>query len=136
MKHQFLCPNHREELTNKPIQALRSWANTNETGIVLAGVGQHYDALPHLGCAFEVAEIILTGHFVEQEKAISLLTKSALILADSLRVLGYEEQRVSVLQLTLNRLDKVSNAAVLFSDQMNTLGAALGSTLEVSNTLH
>jgi len=132
MKHQFLCPNHREELINTPVSALRSWANTNETGVILAGVGQHYDALPHLGCAFEVAEIILTGHFVEQEKAISLLTKSALILAASLKVLGYEDQRVSVLQLTLNRLNKVPNVTELYIDQLITLESAL----EMQMTLH
>lgn len=125
MKHQFLCPNHRQELTNKPTRALRSWANTNETGVCLAGVGQHYDALPHLGCAFEVAEIILTGHFVEQDKAVSILTKSALSLAHSLNVLGYEEQRVSVLQLTLNRLNKVDGVSSLFSEHLVSLETAL-----------
>ena len=132
MKHQFLCPNHREELINTPTSALRSWADTNETGVILAGVGQHYDALPHLGCAFEVAEIILTGNFVEQEKAISILTKSALILATSLKVLGYEEQRLSVLQLTLNRLNKVPNSTTLFIEQL----VMLESALEMQNTLH
>lgn len=132
MKHQFLCANHREELINTPMSALRSWENTNETGVILAGVGHHYDALPHLGCAFEVAEIILTGNFVEQEKAISLLTKSALILATSLKALGYEEQRLSVLQLTLDRLNKVPNVTTLFMDQIT----ALESVLEMHNTLH
>lgn len=132
MKHQFLCPNHREELINTPSSALRSWANTNETGIILAGVGQHYDALPHLGCAFEVAEIILTSNFMEQEKAISLFFKSAMSLATSLKVLGYQEQRLSVLQLTLNRLNKVPNATILFPEHLHTLE----SVLEVSNTLH
>lgn len=132
MKHQFLCPNHRQELINKPTRALCSWANTNETGVTLASLGQHYDALPHLGCAFEVAEIILTGNFVEQEKAITLLTKSALILAASLEILGYQEQRLSVLQLTLNRLNKLPNSSVFFSDQLNSLKLALN----IKKTLH
>ncbi|GHB65721.1 hypothetical protein GCM10008107_13440 [Psychrosphaera saromensis] len=132
MKHQFLCPNHREELISKPTRALTSWANTNEAGVSLAGVGQHYDALPHLGCAFEVAEIILTGNFVEQEKAIPLLTKSALILASSLQVLGYEEQRLSVLQLTLNRLNKVANVSILFAEHL----ASLEYAVNAKKTLH
>ncbi|WP_299266210.1 hypothetical protein [uncultured Psychrosphaera sp.] len=132
MKHHFLCPNHRKELTNKPTMALRSWANTNEAGITLAGGGHHYDALPHLGCAFEVAEIILTENFVEQSKAITLLTESALTLSSSLKVLGYEEQRTSVLQLTLNRLNKVNNVRSLFVENLVRLEYALTMT----NTLH
>lgn len=132
MKHQFLCTDHRQELINTPTRALRSWANTNETGVSLVGLGQHYDALPHLGCAFEVAEIILTGNYIEQDKATSLLTKSTLILASSLKILGYEEQRISVLQLTLNRLNKVPNASTLFTDQLSSLTSALNE----KNTLH
>ena len=106
MKHQFLCATHRQELGANPTQALRCWRNGYEAGQTFIDMGCHYDALPHLGCAFEVAEIILTKQMLETYDAIVLFTTSAATLAKCLTKRGYQNQRESVIQLTIGRLSR------------------------------
>lgn len=130
MNYKFLCPTHREELKSKPDRALVSWANTNETGLNLADHGKHTDALPHLACAFEIADIILTQAqidqvTIEQDQATAIFTKSTLSLALSLNVLGLQEQKESILMLAIDRLNKQPCDDEFKSDQMALLTHSL-----------
>ena len=104
MKYQFLCATHRVQLSNHPDQALRCWRNSYEAGQSLLELGYDYEALPHLGCAFEVAEIILSKQILDTIDAIALLTVSTAALAKSLNKRGYRKQKDAVLQLTHRRL--------------------------------
>ncbi|NVK23432.1 MAG: hypothetical protein HWE10_00755 [Gammaproteobacteria bacterium] len=121
MNFVFLCPTHRQELTNKPHRALCGWKNTSETGINLADLGQHLDALPHLGASFEIADIILNQRIVEPDKAACLYTKSALALALRLKMLGYCAEKDSILQLAIKRISQSSIDNKLKNQQIHML---------------
>ena len=68
MKLNFLCANHREWLQGRPDQALHWCANSYDTGRSLSERDHWDEALVHMGCAFETAEIVLTT------RAIALMT--------------------------------------------------------------
>ena len=128
MNYKFLCPTHREELKSKPDRALVSWANTNETGINLADHGRHQDAIPHLACAFEIADIILTQAQLDNNKATAIFTKTTLSLALSLNALGFQEQKESVLMLAIERLSKQECDGEFKTSQMELLTHSLTTT--------
>ena len=106
MKYQFLCASHRQALAANTNQAMRCWRNSFEAGQTLADMGQCYEALPHLGCAFEASEIILTHDMLGCHDALILFTTSASTLATCLSQRGYNKQCEAVLQVTQLRLTR------------------------------
>jgi hypothetical protein len=59
MKLQFLCPTHRQQLSSNPAYAMSCWQTGIDTAKSLVDTGQWHDAIVHVGCAFESAEIIM-----------------------------------------------------------------------------
>jgi hypothetical protein len=82
------------------------WLSSHETGLNLIDYAMYYDALPHMGSAFEVAEIVLSSDELSKHEALSLFTNSALYLAATFNAVNYQEQAKSVLQLALDRLNQ------------------------------
>jgi len=115
MKIQFLCATHKLQLSTNNTQALRCWRNGYEAGQTFADMQFFQDALPHLGCAYEVAEIILTQQMLEDFDAVVLLATSAATLAKCLVNMEQPEFADSIIKLTVDRLnqEKFKNKEVL-----------------------
>ena len=106
MKLRFLCANHKVELANKPRQAINFWQNGFDTGQFFYDQQLWRDALPHIGCAFETSEIIMTSNAADTKSACELFICSANLLADTFVTLGYLDQSLEVFLSTINRLER------------------------------
>ena len=109
MKLRFLCATHRQALSDNPGQAIHCWQNGLDTGQILYEQLQWKEALPHLGCAMETSEIILTTRAVDLKNACQLLTSSAVLTANTLLKLGNQQDSRDVLDSTINRLERELN---------------------------
>lgn len=106
MKLRFLCASHKVALTNKPRQAINCWQNGFDTGQFYHDQALWQEALPHAGCAFETAEILITTNAVELKSACELFICSAQLLEKTFKALGYFEQSQEVIWTTINRLER------------------------------
>ncbi|MFQ3324500.1 MAG: hypothetical protein ACI90U_002329 [Pseudomonadales bacterium] len=81
MKLQFLCPTHHQQLSTNPSYAISCWQNGIAAARSLIDAGQWHEALPHIGCAFESAEIIMTSGVIPRHQACDIFASSAVKLA-------------------------------------------------------
>lgn len=106
MKSRFLCANHRGELEQNASRAIKFWQTGFDTGQFYTDRLQWADAIPHLGCAFEAAEILLTHGSVDIEVSCEWLTSSALLLAISFKSTNYSNEAEDVIWMAINRLEQ------------------------------
>lgn len=106
MNQKYLCVNHKQQLRNYPKQAVRAWSKSYENGQSLMAMGFSFDALAHVGCAYEAAEIVLTAKVVDTLDAVAMLTSSAATLAKLLNELGQHVESQNVVDLTVQRIEK------------------------------
>lgn len=109
MNQKYLCVNHKQQLRNYPRQAVRAWSKSYENGQSLISMGFSFDALAHVGCAFEAAEIVLSAKIIETLDAVAMLTSSAATLAKLLNELGQPIESQTVIALTIQRIEKEYN---------------------------
>jgi hypothetical protein len=109
MKMQFLCALHRAELSSKSNLAINCWQNGFDAGQLLFEQGMWHEAAPHLGCAFETAEIILSTRAVDSLNACELFTYSALLLADTFTKIHLIRHAHAICTLTITRLERELN---------------------------
>ena len=115
MKIQYLCAPHKQQLSRNTTQALRCWRNAYEAGQTFIDMQLSLEAMPHLGCAYEVAEIILTKQMIEDFDGVVLLATSAASLAKCYFRLGEAQLAKNIINLTVTRLnqEKFRNKEVL-----------------------
>ncbi|CAA0114602.1 Uncharacterised protein [Halioglobus japonicus] len=106
MKLRFLCANHREWLQSQPHQALHWCANSFETGWNLFLGGHFKDALAHMGCAFETAEILLTTRAIAPGNAARWFLKTLDGLLQTLEHLQLTQTCIELYQIAIDRLRK------------------------------
>lgn len=106
MKLQFICANHRVRLENDIKTALQFFRSGLNSGEFYLARSEWTEATPHLGCAFEVAEIILTKSVTGKEafRACDWLTSSTRLLAYSLYNQNYHIEAEDVIWMTINRI--------------------------------
>ena len=109
MKMHFLCALHRAELSSKSNLAINCWQNSFDAGQLLYEQGMWHEAAPHLGCAFETAEIILSTSAVDRLNACELFTYSALLLADTFMKIHLLRHAHAICTLTITRLERELN---------------------------
>ena len=69
MKLSFLCDMHRQQFEGKTAQAIRFWQDGFDTEKFFNEQFLWTDAIPHTGCAFETAEILITS--IEIDTAVA-----------------------------------------------------------------
>jgi hypothetical protein len=108
MKLRFLCVNHRVLLENDIKKALQFFQSGLDSGQFYFERAEWSEAMTHLGCAFEVAEIILTKSINEKEasRACDWLTTSTLLLAYSFNNTNYLSEAEDVIWITINRIER------------------------------
>lgn len=78
MQLTYLCPKHTDWIYNNPAQAIH-FLNRNELqGSLLYQRGCYSDAIPYLGCAFDIAAILL--ELEEEERPALIKTVRSLAL--------------------------------------------------------
>lgn len=104
MKLKFLCGNHREWLQSRPDQALHWCANAYDTGRLLVEREQWDEALMHMGCAFETAEIILTTRAIPPAMGLEWFMQTLEGLAHVLEKLGRADVASEIRRAAIYRL--------------------------------
>ncbi|MDA9919736.1 hypothetical protein N9399_00085 [Porticoccaceae bacterium] len=106
MKLQFLCANHRSQLENNVTKAIQFWQSEFDTGQFYLDPMLWHDAVPHLGCAFETAEILLSNKMIESEVACQWFSQSSILLASTFNNLRYSSEAEEINWMAINRLEK------------------------------
>ena len=106
MKLSFLCDAHRQELSNNVTKAIRFWQESFDTAQFFNEQRLWVDAIPHAGCAFEVAEIFITNKEIDYTVAYEWFYASTLLLADAFNSLGYTDEAYEVMGLAVDRVDR------------------------------
>jgi tetratricopeptide (TPR) repeat protein len=106
MKLRFLCANHRGELEQNTSRAIKFWQAGYDTGQFYTDRSQWAEAIPHLGCAFESAEILLSGGSLDTEVSCQWLTSSAVLLALSFKYSNYSYEAEDVIWMAINCLER------------------------------
>lgn len=109
MKMRFLCASHRAELSDKSSRAINCWQNAFDTGQLFFEQKLWRDALPHLGCAFESAEIIMSTNAIDRFHAYELFTCSALLLTNTFVQLDFAKHGYDICSLSITRLERELN---------------------------
>jgi len=123
MKLRFLCATHRAYLEKNPSAALRLWEAGFDSAQSFYDANLWDQALPHIGCAFETANIVLTSKIVERVKACELLTSSTVMLAFTLLKLGEMNDAQNTYCHTISRLEReLSAGGVGYLDLQQSLG--------------
>ena len=112
MKLRFLCANHRQWLQSQPQQALHWCANSFDTGWSFYQGGQFKDALAHMGCAFETAEILLTTRAIAPANAAQWFLKTLDGLLQTLEHLQLTQACIEVYQIAIDRLRREASDSI------------------------
>ena len=106
MKLRFICANHQQELKFNMDKTLQFCQSGFDTGLFYNDHLQWKEAIPHLGCAFEAAEILLSHNTIDTEVSCDWLAKSALLLAQNYNNLHYQSQAEDIIWMAINRLEE------------------------------
>ena len=106
MKLQFLCVNHRKQLSTNPHQAMYCWQQGYETGKALYDDRQWQEAVPHLGCAFETAEILIGKGVIDELSACNIFKATTVLLGAGLLKMGKPESSLEIYRLATRRLER------------------------------
>ena len=106
MKFSFLCDAHRQELNTNITKAIRFWQEGFDTGQFFNEQGLWIEAIPHAGCAFEIAEILVTNKEIDVAVAYEWFYASTLLLANAFNNLGYKDEAYEVMGLAVERFDR------------------------------
>ena len=106
MQLQFLCESHRIQLESDGKKAIHFWQVGFDTGHYFRDHLLWMDAISHLGCAFETAEILLSHKMVEHGIACELFSKSAMLLASSFNNLGHLHEAKEIIWMAINRMER------------------------------
>jgi hypothetical protein len=106
MKLSFLCDMHRQQLESKTAQAIRFWQDGFDTAKFFNEQFLWTDAIPHAGCAFETAEILITNKEIEAAVAYEWFFASAKLLVDALEGLRHRVEAIQVIGMAISRFDR------------------------------
>ncbi len=104
----FLCHAHRAELVCKPVRAIHCWQDGFDTGQFLYDQKKWQQALPHIGSAFETAEILITTNIVKPMCAHELFKASASLLIEVYARIGARAQCENIYRIATARLRRES----------------------------
>ncbi len=106
MKFSFICDLHRSQLQNNAAQAIRFWQDGFDTAQFFNGQCMWSDAIPHAGCAFEIAEILICKRKIEMAVAYEWFFASTKLLTEGFLALDYLKEAAKVLDLAISRFDR------------------------------
>ena len=127
MNYRFLCSSHpfsvvhNSYLLQNSSRAVAFWQTGFDTAQVFCDDGQWSEALPHIGCAYETAEIILTTKPIVTAGTFELMTSSTVLLAFTFLKLGNEEDARDVYLASIKRLESELSSGADYTELQPTL---------------
>lgn len=118
MKPSFLCHKHRAMFAFMPERTIPMCSASFQMGWLLYGEERWEEALPHIGCAFEMAEIILTARSLSADRAIKQYLNTTVALAQTLAQLGRVEACKAVYQMAIKRFQRALSEYAEHSEQL------------------
>jgi hypothetical protein len=88
---RYLCANHRQWLIENNDRAEQAWLDWMERGRMLCEEGNHSEAIPYLGCAFDVAGMLLTSEWPSYAVSATRFSECAAQLMAAYRKQGDEK---------------------------------------------
>lgn len=92
MNHRYLCANHRHWLTADTFRAEQAWLDWMERGASLCEERNYKEAIPYLGCAFELADFLLGAQWPGYSIAATRFSDCARQLMEAYRQRGEDGQ--------------------------------------------
>ncbi|MFS1523202.1 hypothetical protein ACL7TT_03675 [Microbulbifer sp. 2304DJ12-6] len=91
MNLRYLCANHRQWLVADTDRAEKAWLDWIELGKILSEEGNEKDAIPYLGCAFDLAGFLLAKQWPSYAVSATRFSENAIWLMAAYRELGDEK---------------------------------------------
>ncbi|WKD49918.1 hypothetical protein [Microbulbifer spongiae] len=91
MNLRYLCANHRQWLIADTDRAEKTWLDWIELGKILSEEGNEKEAIPYLGCAFDLAGFLLAKQWPSYAVSATRFSENALCLMAAYRELGDEK---------------------------------------------
>lgn len=110
MQITYLCAKHEDWIYSNPEQALHFMARDEMQGTLLLHCGQYTEAIPYLGCAFDIAVILLEVDGGENEAMKSKVTSLAGLLEETYYHLKLPEYRNAILDRANSVLQATESA--------------------------
>lgn len=107
MHQQFLCPTHRKWVYLYPAEALEHIENAKAQGEELRQQQEWEEALPYLGCALEMTEILMDISRRQNSQYNLLYTALSVAVADTLYRLQKLEMASEYLLESASWLDNI-----------------------------
>lgn len=92
MNLRYLCANHRQWLTADTARAELAWLDWMERGVSLCEEKNYAEAIPFLGCAFELSDYLLGEHWPGYSVAAMRFGDCARQLMEAYRARGEGNQ--------------------------------------------
>ena len=123
MNMRFLCKTHREHLLNEPTRAKAFWGIAFDTAQSFYDQCLWSEALPHIGCAFETSDIMLTSKVEDTRQTYELMSSSSVLLAYTLLKVGQVDEARNVYWCTIKRLEReLSEGNANYPELQHNLG--------------
>ena len=123
MNMRFLCKTHREHLLNEPTRAKAFWGIAFDTAQSFYDQCLWSEALPHIGCAFETSDIMLTSKVEDPRQTYELMSSSSVLLAYILLKVGQVDEARNVYWCTIKRLEReLSEGNANYPELQHNLG--------------
>ena len=123
MNMRFLCKTHREHLLNEPTRAKAFWGIAFDTAQSFYDQCLWSEALPHIGCAFETSDIMLTSKIEDPKQTYELMSSSSVLLAYTLLKVGQVDEARNVYWFTIKRLEReLSEGNANYPELQHNLG--------------
>ncbi len=123
MNMRFLCKTHREHLLNEPTRAKAFWGIAFDTAQSFYDQCLWSEALPHIGCAFETSDIMLTSKVEDPRQTYELMSSSSVLLAYTLLKVGQVDEARNVYWFTIKRLEReLSEGNANYPELQHNLG--------------
>jgi len=120
---RFLCKTHREHLLNEPTRAKAFWGIAFDTAQSFYDQCLWSEALPHIGCAFETSDIMLTSKVEDPRQTYELMSSSSVLLAYTLLKVGQVDEARNVYWFTIKRLEReLSEGNANYPELQHNLG--------------
>ncbi|WP_288389231.1 hypothetical protein [uncultured Alteromonas sp.] len=110
MQITYLCAKHEDWIYSNPEQALHFMARDEMQGTLLLHCGQYTEAIPYIGCAFDIAVILLEVDGGENDALIHKVKSLAGLLEETYYHLNLPNYRNAILDRTHSVLQATESA--------------------------
>jgi len=118
MQINFLCAKHADWVYNNPEQALHVMARDEMQGSMLMQSGQFSESIPYLGCAFDIAIILLEVDGGENNDMTAKIIRLTSLLEETYSFLRLHHHRTAIIDrahAVITAADAVANTNLHFA---------------------